>query len=91
MSLRDRWQALRGRVAPGPRAWVGGRRGVLLVALGIFVAAVWPLFAVPSFNWTAVIPILLLPLVASLSPCSPTRTPKPSGTSWLEAGVGRCS
>ncbi len=67
MSLRDRWKALRGQIAPGPRAWVGARRGVLLVALGIFVAGVWPLFAVPSFNWTALIPILLLPLVAFLA------------------------
>jgi dienelactone hydrolase len=39
----------------------------LLVAAGIFVAAVWPLFAVPSFNWTALIPVALLPLAAFLA------------------------
>ncbi len=67
MSLRSTWRHLWSRLVPGPRAWVGARRGVLLVALGIFVAGVWPLFAVPSFNWTALIPILLLPLVAFLA------------------------
>jgi dienelactone hydrolase len=67
MSLRSRWRALRSRMTPGPRAWVGARHGVLLVALGIFVAGVWPFFTVPSFNWTALIPILLLPLVAFLT------------------------
>ncbi len=67
MSLRSRWRAFRSRLVPGPRAWVGARRGVVLVALAIFVASVLPLFAVPSFNWTGLIPILLLPLFAFLA------------------------
>jgi dienelactone hydrolase len=40
---------------------------VLLVALAVFLTAVWPIFTVPSFNWTALIPILLLPLAAFLA------------------------
>jgi dienelactone hydrolase len=67
MWLWDRWRALRSRLVPGPRAWVGARRGVVLVAVSIFLAGVWPVFAVPSFNCTALIPILLLPLVAFLA------------------------
>ena len=67
MSLRNRWRALRSRLAPGRRAWRGARHGVVLVAIGIFLAGVWPALAVPSFNWTALIPILLLPLVAFLA------------------------
>jgi len=69
---RGRWLWSRGRevrkgLVPGPRAWAGARRGVLLVAIGLFVASVWPLFAVRSFNWTALIPVLLLPLVSALA------------------------
>jgi dienelactone hydrolase len=67
MSLRSRWRAFRSRLVPGPRAWAGARRGVVLAALAIFVAGVWPVFALPTFNWTALIPILLLPLVAFLA------------------------
>jgi dienelactone hydrolase len=67
MSMRSRWRSLRSRLTPGPRAWAGARRGVLLVALAVFVAASWPVFAVSSFNWTALIPILLLPLFAFLA------------------------
>ena len=39
----------------------------MLVAVGVFLAGVWPAFAVPSFNCTALIPVLLLPLVAFLA------------------------
>ena len=67
MSLRNRWRSLRSRLVPGPRTWVGARRGVVLVAVVAFLAGVWPVFAVPSFNWTALIPILLLPLAAFLA------------------------
>ncbi len=67
MSLRERWRAFRSRLAPGPRAWAGARRGVVLVAAAIFVASLVPLLDVASFNWTALIPILLLPLLAFLA------------------------
>ena len=67
MSLRSRWRSFWSRLVPGRRAWRGARRGVLLVAVGVFLAGVWPVFAVPSFNWTALIPILLLPLAAFLA------------------------
>jgi len=65
--LWSRWPTLRSQLVPGPRAWAGARRGVLLVAIGLFVASVWPLFVVPSFNWTALLPVLLLPLVSALA------------------------
>jgi dienelactone hydrolase len=39
----------------------------VLVAALVFLASVWPIFTVASFNWTALIPILLLPLVAFLA------------------------
>jgi dienelactone hydrolase len=39
---------------------------VLLIAVGIFFAGIWPVFAVPSFNWTSLIPIVLLPVLAFL-------------------------
>ncbi len=67
MSLRERWRAIRGRLAPGPRAWVGARRGVVLVAVAIFVASLLPLLHVASFNWTGLIPIALLPIMAFLA------------------------
>jgi dienelactone hydrolase len=67
MSIRSRSQAFRTRFAPGPRAWAGARRGVVLVALAVFVASLLPLLEVASFNWAALIPILLLPLVAFLA------------------------
>jgi dienelactone hydrolase len=67
MSLRDRWRRLRSRLTPGPRAWLGARRGVLWVAALLFLAGVWPFLAVRDFNWTALIPILLLPLAAFLA------------------------
>jgi dienelactone hydrolase len=66
MSVRSLYRHLRTRLVPGRRAWLGARRGVVLVAVGIFLASVWPLFAVSSFNWTALIPIALLPLAAFL-------------------------
>ena len=67
MSVRSMYRHLRTRLVPGPRAWVGARRGVVLVAALVFLAGVWPVVAVPSFNWTALIPILLLPLAAFLA------------------------
>ena len=67
MWLRSRWRSFWSRLVPGRRAWLGARRGVVLVALSIFLAGVWPVVAVPSFNWTALIPILLLPLAAFLA------------------------
>ena len=39
--LWSRWPTLRSQLVPGPRAWAGARRGVLLVAIGLFVASVW--------------------------------------------------
>jgi dienelactone hydrolase len=67
MSLRSRWRSFWSRLVPGPRAWLGARRGVVLVAVLVFLAAAWPFFAVPSFNWTALIPVVLLPLAAFLA------------------------
>jgi dienelactone hydrolase len=67
MSIRSRWRAFRSRLVPGPRAWAGARRGVVLVTVAIFVASLVPLLGVASFNWTGLIPILLLPLLAFLA------------------------
>jgi dienelactone hydrolase len=67
MSLRDRWKAFCVRIAPGPRAWTGARRGVVLVGAVIYLLAVGMVLAVPSPNWTVLIPALIVPAVAFLA------------------------
>jgi hypothetical protein len=40
---------------------------VVLVAVVMLTASLWPVFGVPSFNWTTLIPVVLLPLAAWLA------------------------